>query len=341
MNELNLMNKGYLKKDFAKKEMKGGGADATFNTEAYLINPELIQNKSAPKKSDIQDVSGKPRKTVSIEDGILNMGYRLPTEAEWEYAAYGLIAQNPAPRKKEGKPGEELFLNQQIYSWSKNPNGLRDNRRSAWQGEFLANFKRGAGDFMGVAGGLNDRSPIPGNVKSFYPNAFGLYNMCGNVSEWVMDVYRPLTPVDGEDFNYFRGNRFQKYYKNGSGDYERDSLGHLKMVDVSDDETKNRRNYQHNNGINYLDGDSASGVFYEYGVTTLISDHSRVFKGGSWNDLPYWLSPGARRFLEEDQSSSSIGFRCAQTYIGAPEGPGFKTGNIFSKRRQNTKKTGY
>ena len=101
---------------------------------------------------------------------------------------------------------------------------LRDNRRGSWQGKFLANFKRGSGDNMGVAGGLNDRAAIPGPIKSFYPNGFGVYNMSGNVSEWVGDVYRPLTPVDAEDFNYFRGNKFQKFYKNGSGEYERDTL---------------------------------------------------------------------------------------------------------------------
>ena len=338
VNEFNLMQKGYLKKDFAKKEMKGGGADGTFNTETYLLKPDDIKGRSKPKKSEFLDVSGKPRANVKMEDGILNMGYRLPTEAEWEYAAYGLLDQNPNPRKKESGSGEELQSNQQIYAWSNNPNGLRDNRRGMWQGKFLANFKRGSGDNMGVAGGLNDRSAIPGSVKAFYPNSFGLYNMSGNVSEWVEDTYRALTPSDGEDFNYFRGNKFQKYYKNSSGDLERDSMGRLKKADIPDEEVKNRRNYQHNYAMNHLDGDSTSGAFYETGVTTLISDHSKVFKGGSWNDRSYWLSPGARRFLEEDQSSSTIGFRCAQTYMGSPEGPGFKEGNIFGKRRQNGRK---
>ncbi len=297
------------------------------------VNDELARQSG---RDDLKPTT--PGGRIPIESGVVVPDYRLPTEAEWEYAAYGLLDQNPSPRKKESGSGEELISNQQIYSWSNNPNGLRDNRRGSWQGKFLANFKRGSGDNMGVAGGLNDRSAIPGNVKAFYPNAFGLYNMSGNVSEWVQDTYRALTPADGEDFNYFRGNKFQKYYKNSAGEFERDSLGRLKKSDISDEEVKNRRNYQHNYAMDHLDGDSSSGASYEYGVTTLISDRSKVFKGGSWNDRAYWLSPGARRFLEEEQSSSTIGFRCAQTYMGSPEGPGFREGNIFGKRKQNGRK---
>jgi hypothetical protein len=69
-----------------------------------------------------------------------------------------------------------------------------------------------------------------------------------------------------------------------------------------------------------------------------VSDKSRVIKGGSWDDMPYWLSPGARRFMEEDQSSSTVGFRCAMTRLGSPEGNGFKEGNIFTSRKQNKSK---
>jgi len=340
VNEGILIDKNYLKKGSPLSAMKQGGGEQTFNTDTYLMNPELINNKTAPKskKSALKDVSGRTRKVVTFEDGILLPGYRLPTEAEWEYAAYGIINQNPNPRKSEKKRGEELIANQQVYSWSHNVNGLRDNRRGSWQGQFLANFKRGNGDNMGVAGGLNDRAAIPGPTKSFYPNGYGAYNMSGNVSEWVGDVYRPLTSTDEDDFNPYRGNKFEKFFKNADGEYERDTLGRLKKVDVTDSESVNRRNYQKGNVINYLDGDSASGVSYGYGISTLISDKSRVVKGGSWNDMPYWLAPGSRRYLEEDQASSTIGFRNAMTRLGSPEGNSFKEGNLFGKRKQNSRK---
>jgi formylglycine-generating enzyme required for sulfatase activity len=159
--------------------------------------------------------------------------------------------------------------------------------------------------------------------------------MAGNVSEWVMDVYRPLTGLDEDDVAPFRGNKYKKLYKNQDGETEIDSLGRVKMVDVTDEESKNRRNYQRGNVINFLDGDSLSGASYGYGMTTLISDKSRVYKGGSWNDMAYWLSPGTRRFLEEDQSLSTLGFRCAMDRMGSPEGNKRKTGNWWKSRRQS------
>ena len=77
-----------------------------------------------------------------------------------------------------------------------------------------------------------------------------------------------------------------------------------------------------------------SQASYGYGITTLVSDKSRVYKGGSWNDRAYWLSPGTRRYMEEDQASSTIGFRCAMDRMGSPEGNKRKTGNFFRTRKQ-------
>src|SRR5690606_29450936 len=56
-----------------------------------------------------------------------------------------------------------------------------------------------------------------------------------------------------------------------------------------------------------------------YGITTLVNDESRVYKGGSWNDRAYWLNPATRRFKQQDETSAEIGFRCAMSMVGAPE----------------------
>jgi gliding motility-associated lipoprotein GldJ len=336
VNELELIKKGYINKNNVKTELNGGGQE-NFNTKAYLLGEYQVQpGKVATSKSNpLKDAQGRPRTTVKFEDGILFGDYRLPTEAEWEYAAYGYIMENPQ-RKVGKKRGEEVIANKQIYAWKNDGfDNIRSTKQSSYQGAFLANFKRGNGDNMGVAGGLNDNAAIPAEVTSFAPNAFGIYNMSGNVSEWVVDVYRPLTNLDASDFNPVRGNVFKKVdVSKGQGNL-RDSLGRIIMIQESDSALRNRRNYQHSYAIDFLDGDSLSGASYGYGLTTLISDKSRVVKGGSWNDMAYWLSPGNRRFLEEDQASSTIGFRCAMTHYGSAEGTSknAKTGNFFPGRR--------
>ena len=332
VNEGILMQKGYI----AKQGLQGQQQENNFTTKSYLLGLYQAQPGKPDKKNKLQNPMGGPRTNVTMEDGILQPDYRLPFEAEWEYAAYGLINQNPRPSTKEGKRGEELQGNKQVYPWTHNMNssGLRDTKHGSWQGQFLANFKRGSGDNMGVAGGLNDRAVYTAPVKSFYPNGFGIYNMSGNVAEWVSDVYRPLTNLDADDVSPYRGNKYMKLYKNANGEAEIDSLGRVKVEAVTDEESKNRRNYQRGNVINFLDGDSTSQASYGYGITTLVSDKSRVYKGGSWNDRAYWLSPGTRRYLEEDQASSTIGFRCAMDRMGSPEGNKRKTGNFWRSKKQ-------
>src|SRR5258708_11751697 len=228
--------------------------------------------------------NGTPRTQVTFEDGIMVPNYRLPTEAEWEYGALGYINQNPLPGKTDKKRGEELIANKQVYSWSNNVNGLRDTRHGSWQGTFMANFKRGSGDNMGVAGGLNDNAVYTAPVTSFFPNGFGIYNMSGNVSEWVGDVYRPLNTQDVEDVAPYRGNKFETVDMGKEGKAERDSLGRIKMRNVTDSESKNRRNYQKRDVINYLDGDSSiAGIAYGYGKTTLITNKSKPVTHASSN----------------------------------------------------------
>jgi gliding motility-associated lipoprotein GldJ len=196
-----------------------------------------------------------------IERGLVIAEFRLPTESEWEYAAKAMIGTQYLDENQEyGR----------IYPWDgrgvRNPYDGRG-KKGGKQGDFLANFKRGRGDYAGIAGDqTNDGEIIPSNVYDMAPNDFGLYNMAGNMNEWVYDVYRPLSFQDADDLNPLR----------------RDG--------VYDEKTT-------------------------YG-TSLLNDSIRVFKGGSWKDVTYWLAPGARRFMHQDSSTNHIGFRCAMVSLG-------------------------
>lgn len=275
-----------------------------FNTDAYLAN-----QYEGLVKSPLNDLNpNRDTRKVIMEDGIFLPRYRLPTEAEWEYAALGLVGNTVFERVTDRKQ----------YPW--NGHVVR-NADEKYKGEMLANFKRGRGDNMGVAGHLNDNADITAPVISYVPNDYGLYNMGGNVSEWVADVYRPLSPEDKDDFNPYRGNIFKTQLTDEEGQVaEKDSLGRVMYRDVSESENEGRRNYRKADNINYLDGDEPDYVAYNHSVTSMVDDQARVYKGGSWKDRAYWMSPGTRRFLDQRQATDYIGFRCAMHRVGSPVG---------------------
>ncbi len=343
---------------------KGKGKAATpapankdpFNTDIYLngqyrgqgIDGKKMLTDISPNAKIVTDgkgKGGKPLRPVRIEDGILKQGYRLPTEAEWEYAALSLI----------GNTQFENIDNNKVYPW--NGMGVRSAKQKT-RGLILANFKRGSGDNMGVGGYLNDKAEITAPVRSYQPNDFGLYQMAGNVDEWVMDTYRQTSFEEFEDFNPFRGNEYANkrltdpakglIAKDKYGKPIKDAAPSGKKMKYSDllatqaalnappatgtAATGATTNPAAATGLPVVKN-SLAGKPYNpdfrgaldsvnsslYGTTTLVNDHSKVYKGGSWNDMAYWLNPATRRFMDEDESSAEVGFRCAMTMVGAPE----------------------
>jgi len=301
VNEMMLRRRGII--EFDQDQTAGDN----FNTEAYLLGKYSVEDGPVPMEN--LDPNGEPTRKVTRNDGILLPAYRLPSEAEWEYAALGMIGNLIE--------GTEINAERRLYTWDGTSVRAQKGRD---RGKILANFKRGDGDNMGVGGALNDNAAITSNVYANLPNDFGLFNMAGNVNEWTADVYRPLSPLDTEDFNAYRGNVYERKERTADGEFIVDSLGKIVRRVETKADNEGRRNYRDGDVRSYKDGDALSNANYGYGVTTLINDKARVYKGGSWNDRAYFLSPGSRRFLQENQASSEIGFRCAMDMLGGPVG---------------------
>lgn len=275
VNEYNLERAGYLKRDAKIIDVN---AESTFSTDTYINAPtltyggneEVINGDGRNKRNVRTDIDGNETNIYATrETGIISPKYRLPTETEWEYAALGLSEIRDY----------NLYRGRKKYPWD--GQYTRSSKRKV-RGDQMANFKQGKGDYGGIAGWSDDGADITNAVKSYDPNDFGLYDMAGNVAEWVADVYRPIIDDDFNDFNYYRGNVYTKNALNDDGtvkvvtadDIVYDTLsngkviarnlpGEIQQVPVDENETYLRTNFDKSDEINFRDGDKRSSRYYE------------------------------------------------------------------------------
>ncbi len=130
-----------------------GGATCTARTGAIPLGPD----------SEITGREKYPVVHIAYADAVAYAqwaGKRLPTEAEWEFAARGGLTGKPFVWGEEFRPHEQWMAN--IY-----------------QGRFPV-ADAGEDGYVGTT-----------SIEQYPPNSYGLYDMGGNVWEWVSDWYRP------------------------------------------------------------------------------------------------------------------------------------------------------
>jgi gliding motility-associated lipoprotein GldJ len=270
-----LEEEGYLAEGSRYKTEPG----QAFNREQYIYSPadafggntELSQGEEVLDRLEDTDDEGNPRRKVypGRESGLIGLKYRLPTEVEWEYAALALV----------GVRNYNVYRGRKKYPWDGQHTRSGDVKR---QGDQLANFKQGDGDYGGIAGWSDDGADITAEIKSYAPNDFGLYDMAGNVAEWVADVYRPIVDDEFNDFNYYRGNVYTKNAINEDGSVRilgadevvydtlangkliaRNLPGEIAQVPVTEEDTYMRTNFTESDQRNFRDGDKSSTRYYQ------------------------------------------------------------------------------
>ncbi|WP_134092130.1 SUMF1/EgtB/PvdO family nonheme iron enzyme [Olivibacter sp. XZL3] len=160
-------------KDFPNAQLNAMDVNY-FNHQSFDYNP--VVGVSWKQARAYADWRGK-KIMASLQKNAYLKGYQLtfslPTEAQWQYAAEGKL--DPVDTVQRTR--------------------LTIKDRKTDKKRLAVNFKQGEGTYS------RDGSTFTVPVKAYTPNAFGVYNMAGNVSEWTLDAFSPSAIEFVNDLN--------------------------------------------------------------------------------------------------------------------------------------------
>jgi formylglycine-generating enzyme required for sulfatase activity len=214
---------------------------------------------------------------VAWLSSVTGQPYRLPTEAEWEYAARAAASTDAESTR---------------YSWGNEDPTCED---GAWDARAQFGDCVKYYSYSPLAEGVQEAEP----ALSFSPNAFGLYGMHGNAFEWVQDCYTVYDPSRTDAAAVERANTQVPGYAafaSWSGEHSRYTERRNTQVEARDE-----------NGL--LDREAVGREFREL----LDSCSLRVLRGGSFITPAWALTSAYREGWGQFGTVPSFGFRVARS----------------------------